>query len=285
MKRVAIIAKKGKPELGRLVREVAAWLSAHDYALLADSVAREFCTTCEPVERDNLVEAKPDFVIVLGGDGTLLSTARSVAKAGIPILGINLGSLGFLTEVKQDEISRALADIDAGRCDLSMRSMLHCQVRRDGEFLGNYDALNDVVVHQSEIARITDFDVRVNGTYVANYKADGLIIATPTGSTAYSLAAGGPVLSPDLPGFVITPVAPHALTNRPLVVPDSVIIEVRMQESCDRALLTVDGQTGVALLKGDVVQCSKSDLKVKLFKLANRSFFDVLRTKLKWGER
>jgi NAD+ kinase len=285
MKRVAIIAKKGKPELGRLVREVAAWLSAHDYALLADSVAREFCTTCEPVERDNLVEAKPDFVIVLGGDGTLLSTARSVAKAGIPILGVNLGSLGFLTEVKQDEISRALADIDAGRCDLSMRSMLHCQVRRDGEFLGNYDALNDVVVHQSEIARITDFDVRVNGTYVANYKADGLIIATPTGSTAYSLAAGGPVLSPDLPGFVITPVAPHALTNRPLVVPDSVIIEVRMQESCDRALLTVDGQTGVALLKGDVVQCSKSDLKVKLFKLANRSFFDVLRTKLKWGER
>jgi|SRR6266481_5124370 len=285
MKRVAIIAKKGKPELGRLVREVAAWLSSHDYELFADSVAREFCTTCEPTERESLVETKPDFVIVLGGDGTLLSTARSVAKAGIPILGINLGSLGFLTEVKQDEISRALADIDAGRCDLSMRSMLHCQVRRDGEFLGNYDALNDVVVHQSEIARITDFDVRVNGTYVANYKADGLIIATPTGSTAYSLAAGGPVLSPDLPGFVITPVAPHALTNRPLVVPDSAIIEVRMQESCDRALLTVDGQTGVALLNGDVVQCSKSDLKVKLFKLANRSFFDVLRTKLKWGER
>ncbi len=285
MKRVAIIAKKGKPELGRLVREVAAWLSAHDYLLFGDSVTREFCTTCEPTERDALVEAKPDFVIVLGGDGTLLSTARSVAKAGIPILGINLGSLGFLTEVKQDEISRALHDIDAGRCDLSMRSMLHCQVRRGGEFFGDYDALNDVVVHQSEIARITDFDVRVNGTYVANYKADGLIIATPTGSTAYSLAAGGPVLSPDLPGFVITPVAPHALTNRPLVVPDSVIIEVRMQESCEHALLTVDGQSGVALLDGDVVQCSKSELKVKLFKLANRSFFDVLRTKLKWGER
>src|SRR5258707_13551493 len=141
-----------------------------------------------------------------------------------------------------------------------MGSMLHCQVLRDGEFLGNYDALNDVVVHQSEIARITDFDVRVNGTYVANYKADGLIIATPTGSTAYSLAAGGPVLSPDLPGFVITPVAPHALTNRPLVVPDSVIIEVRMQESGDRALRTVNGRTGVSLLKADVRQCSKSKL-------------------------
>src|SRR5258707_9669914 len=285
MKRVAIIAKKGKPELGRLVREVAAWLSSHDYELFADSVAREFCTTCERTERESLVETKPDFVIVLGGDGTLLSTARSVAKAGIPILGINLGSLGFLTEVKQDEISRALADIDAGRCDLSMRSMLHCQVRRDGEFLGNYDALNDVVVHQSGIARITDFAFRVNGTYVANYKADGLIIATPTGSTAYSLASGGPILAPDVPGFVITPVASHALTNRPLVVQDTAVIEVRVIVTREQAYLTIDGQQGVPLEVDDIVQCTKSEFKVKLFKLPERTFFQVLRTKLKWGER
>jgi NAD+ kinase len=163
--------------------------------------------------------------------------------------------------------------------------MLHCQVRRGGQFFSQHEALNDIVVHQSDVARITDFDVLVNGAFVANYKADGLIIATPTGSTAYSLAAGGPVLAPDLPGFVITPVAPHALTNRPLVVPDSAMIEISMNDTREHALLTIDGQQGVPLTEGDVIQCRKSELKVKLFKLANRSFFDVLRTKLKWGQR
>ncbi len=285
MKRAAIISKRGKPELGRIVGEVATWLRDHGYAVFADSVTCELCSGCEPAEREDLVEKKPDFVIVLGGDGTLLSTARNVARAGIPILGINLGSLGFLTEVKQDEISQALADIDAGRCDLSLRSMLHCQVRRNGKFFSQHEALNDIVVHQSDVARITDFDVLVNGAFVANYKADGLIIATPTGSTAYSLAAGGPVLAPDLPGFVITPVAPHALTNRPLVVPDGATIEISMNDTREHALLTIDGQQGVPLAEGDVIQCRKSELKVKLFKLANRSFFDVLRTKLKWGQR
>lgn len=285
MKRAAIISKRGKPELGRIVGEVTIWLRDHGYTVFADSVTCELCTGCELAEREHLVEKKPDFVVVLGGDGTLLSTARSVARAGIPILGINLGSLGFLTEVRQDEISRALAEIDSGNCALSMRSMVRCRVRRGEEFLSHHDALNDIVVHQSELARVTDFDVLVDGAFVANYKADGLIIATPTGSTAYSLAAGGPVLSPDLPGLVITPVAPHALTNRPLVVPDSAVIEIRMKDSREHALLTIDGQRGVPLADGDVVQCSKSDLKVKLFNLANRSFFDVLRTKLKWGER
>ncbi len=285
MKRAAIISKRGKPELGRIASEVISWLSDHGYSVLADSVTCELCSGCELAEREHLIEKKPDFVIVLGGDGTLLSTARSVAQAGIPILGINLGSLGFLTEVRQDEISRALTEIDSGQCALSLRSMVHCQVRRGDEFLSHHDALNDIVVHQSELARVTDFDVLVDGAFVANYKADGIIIATPTGSTAYSLAAGGPVLSPDLPGFVITPVAPHALTNRPLVVPDSARIEVKMKDNREHALLTIDGQQGVTLAEGDIVQCSKSDLKVKLFNLANRSFFDVLRTKLKWGER
>jgi NAD+ kinase len=285
MKKASIISKLGKPDLRAVVCRAAEWLRAHGYAVTVDAVTHEFCSDCELVERENLIEARPDFVIVLGGDGTLLSTARQVARAGIPILGVNLGSLGFLTEVKQEEIEQALADVDAGRCDLSLRPMLHCQVQRNGECVATYDALNEVVLNQSAVARITDFEVRVNGNFVANYKADGLIISTPTGSTAYSLAAGGPILSPELPGFVITPVASHALTNRPLVVRDTAVIEVRLIVTRERAYLTVDGQEGIPLTEIDVVRCRKSDFNVKLFKLAGRSFFDVLRTKLKWGER
>lgn len=285
MKRAAIISKRGKPDLPGIVRDLAAWLRAHGYAISADSISREFCDGCDPAEREDLAIQKPDFVVVLGGDGTLLSVARSVAPAGIPILGVNLGSLGFLTEVKQEELVRALEAIDSGKCDVSQRALLHCQLRRKNECLASYEAFNDVVVHQSAIARLAVFDVRVNGKFVANYTADGLIVATPTGSTAYSLAAGGPILAPDLPGFVITPVASHALTNRPLVVQDTATIEVSTQESSNSVLLTVDGQQGRPLADGDVVVCRLSEFKVKLLKLAERSFFDVLRTKLKWGER
>jgi len=285
MKRAAIISKLGKPDLEKVVYEITGWLRAHGYAIMADSISREFCDYCEPVEREELAKTNPDFVIVLGGDGTLLSVARSVAPAGIPILGVNLGSLGFLTEVKQDEVLRALEAIDRGGCDVSPRSMLHCQLRRGDTCLASFEALNDVVVHQSALARLASVDVRVDAKFVANYKADGLIVSTPTGSTAYSLASGGPILAPDVPGFVITPVASHALTNRPLVVQDTAVIEIVTKDSGDSVLLTVDGQQGTALKDGDVVVCRRSEFAVKLLKLAERSFFDVLRTKLKWGER
>ncbi len=285
MKRASIISKEGKPELGRVAREVSQWLISHGYSVTADAAARQFCPECELAEREHVVEKHPDFVIVLGGDGTLLSAARNVAAAGIPILGINLGSLGFLTETRQDEIAHALADVDAGRCETSLRSMLHCQVLRRGKCVARYDALNDVVMNQRAVARITEFEVRVDGVFVSNYQADGLIVATPTGSTAYSLAAGGPILVPDVPGFLITPVASHALTNRPLVVQDAAVIEVRVMVTREQAYLTIDGQQGLPLEEGDIIQCRKSDLKVKLFKIPDRSFFQVLRAKLKWGER
>ncbi len=285
MKRAAIISKPGRPELGRIVQELTTWLRNHGYTITVDAVTSEFFKDAEVVDAEKLVATKPDFVIVLGGDGTLLSTARIVARADIPILGVNLGSLGFLTEVKQDEIQQALEAIDAGRCEMNPRSMLHCQLRRGDKCVADYDALNDVVINQSALARITDFDVHVNGVFVSNYKADGLIVSTPTGSTAYSLAAGGPVLSPDVPAFVITPVASHALTNRSLVVQDTAVIEVRMKLSREAAYLTIDGQPGHMLADGDIAECRKSKYKVSLLKPADRSFFDVLRTKLKWGER
>lgn len=285
MKRASIISKHGKPELARLVPEVAGWLVEHDYTITVDAVGREFWPDAELAEREDVVKEKPDFVVVLGGDGTLLSTARNVARAGIPILGVNLGSLGFLTEIRRDEIAQALEAVDAGRCELSSRAMLHCRVCRKGKCVADYDALNDLVMNQRAVARITDFEVRVNGIFVSQYRADGLIIATPTGSTAYSLAAGGPILSPEVPGFVITPVASHALTNRPLVVRDTAIIEVSLTVTREQAYLSVDGQQGEPLEEGDVVECRKSEFSVKLFKFPDRSFFHVLRTKLKWGER
>jgi NAD+ kinase len=285
MKRASIISKQGKPELEAAVREAGSWLLSHGYSVTADAVTRQFLPQAEPAEREDLVDKRPDFVIVLGGDGTLLSTARNVAHAGIPILGVNLGSLGFLTEVRHDEITQALSAVHAGRCQLSLRSMLHCQVCRQGQCVADYEALNDVVMNQSAVARITDFEVRVNGVFVSDYKADGLIVATPTGSTAYSLAAGGPILSAEVPAFVITPVASHALTNRPLVVHESSAIEVKVAVSREQAYLTIDGQQGEPLQEGDVVRCTKSQFRVQLFKLADRSFFDVLRSKLKWGER
>jgi len=285
MKRASIIAKQGKPELGQVARLVTGYLREHGYTVTVDAVVGEFCPEFGRVEREELAEARPEFVVVLGGDGTLLSAARCVAAAGIPILGVNLGSLGFLTEIKEDEITQALADIDSGRHELTTRSMVHCQVRRQGQCVATYDALNDIVMNQQAVARITEFEVRVNSTFVANYKADGMIVATPTGSTAYSLAAGGPILAPDVPGFVITPVASHALTNRPLVVQDTAAIEIRVMVTREQAYLTIDGQQGLPLEEGDVVECRKSDFKITLFKFRNRTFFEVLRTKLKWGER
>jgi NAD+ kinase len=285
MKRAAIISKPGKPELCRVATEVTNWLQSHGYTVTVDAPAHEFCPNLQLADKADVLSTQPDFVVVLGGDGTLLAAAHEVADAGIPILGINLGSLGFLTEIKQDEIAHALEDVDSGRYKVSERSMLSCQVLRQGRCVASHDALNDVVMNQQGVARITEFDLRINGLFVSNYKADGLIVSTPTGSTAYSLAAGGPIMVPDVPGFLVTPVASHALTNRPLVVQDNAIIEIRLTVTRERAYLTIDGQRGEPLEEGDIVRCSKSKFVVRLFSLPDRTFFQVLRNKLKWGER
>ena len=208
-----------------------------------------------------------------------------VAKSGTPILAVNLGSLGFLTEVRLEEIYSTLDAFENNTCGREFRAMLECKVMRRGQCVSEFLALNDIVITKGTIARMAEVDVKVNGEFVANYKADGVIVGTPTGSTAYSLAAGGPVLGPDVEAFVITPVSPHALTNRPLVVKDSAEVALMVRGAPEETFLTVDGQTGMPTLEGDEVICCKSEHKVQLVKLAGRSFFDVLRTKLKWGER
>ncbi|HEV2113912.1 MAG TPA: NAD(+)/NADH kinase [Terriglobales bacterium] len=281
---VAIISKPGQPEIGKIVERLNEWLHAHGFSMMVDAETAEQAKGFEVVERDAIAARKPEFAIVLGGDGTLLAAARAVSKAGIPILAVNLGSLGFLTEVPLSELFPVLEAMHERRSRIDNRSMLHCQLMRNEKCIGDWDALNDVVVNKSTLARIADFDVELNGAFISNYKADALIISTPTGSTAYSLAAGGPILAPDVTAFVITPVSPHALTNRPLVVEDSANIAIQVN-GAEGMFLTVDGQVGMPLQQGDRVQCRKSGSKVQLFRQSNTTFFDVLRQKLKWGQR
>jgi NAD+ kinase len=284
MKSAAIFSKPAKPELAQIVPELLRWFRDHGYQVVVDQETSAYAGGREVVERTAVAARDPKFVVVLGGDGTLLAAARAVAKAGIPVLGVNLGSLGFLTEVPLSDLYATLEAVDQNCCGTEARSMLECQLLRQGKCVARYHALNDVVVNKSSIARLADFDLYINQDFVSNYKADGLIVASPTGSTAYSLAAGGPVLMPSVEGFVITPVSPHALTHRPLVVRDSVEISIVVKAAEEHAFLSVDGQVGMPLMDGDRVTCKKSEHKVQLLRM-KKTFFDVLRAKLKWGQR
>jgi NAD+ kinase len=285
MKRtVAIISKPGKPELHRISADLLNWFHKHNYNVILDHESANYIHDHEVVPRDRIGERHPDFAVVLGGDGTLLSAARAVSHAGVPILGVNLGSLGFLTEVPLDEVYTTLESIERNECGVELRSMVHSELIRDDEKVASYDALNDVVINKSAIARLVSFDLYVNEAFVSNYKADGVIIATPTGSTAYSLAAGGPIIMPSADVIVITPVCVHSLTGRPLVVRDTASIEIFVQNVDEDAFLTIDGQLGVPITDNDRILCRRSEHQVKLLRM-RKTFFEVLRTKLKWGQR
>lgn len=283
-KSVAIISKPDKPELAQILPLLYAWLHKHDYGLVIDSETAVYASGPEVVARPDLGSRPLDFVIVLGGDGTLLSTSRAVAKAGIPVLGVNLGSLGFLTEVPLPELYDALEEVDQKRASVESRSLVQCQLMREGNCLMSYAALNDVIVNKSAIARLNDYDLYIDKAFVTEYKADGLIVSTPTGSTAYSMAAGGPILTPSVDAFVITPVSPHSLTHRPLVVRDSAEIEIVVKTGEEQAYLSVDGQVGMPVRDGDRILCRKAEYQVQLLRI-RKAFFEVLRTKLKWGQR
>ena len=284
MKSAAIISKPSKPELASILPELLAWLRKRGYTLYLDQETAQYTNGEEIVARTALGAKHPDFALVLGGDGTLLSAARALAHEDVPILGVNLGSLGFLTEVPLTEMYSTLEAVDGGHCPVEERSVLDCSLVRGNETLAQHFALNDVVVNKSAISRLVDFDLLINGAFVFNYKADGVIIATPTGSTAYSLAAGGPVLMPSVESFVVTPVCPHALTHRPLVVTDKAQIELRVETGAEEAFLSIDGQIGMPVKQGDRVLCHRASHTVRLMRI-RRTFFDVLRNKLKWGQR
>ena len=285
MKTVAIMSKPLQPALERVAPEVVDWLKRHGYDVLIDKETGAYLPSHAALPRDDLAGRKPEFVLVLGGDGTMLAAARALAEAKIPVLGVNLGTLGFLTEVSLSELYPTLEALVQKRCAIEVRSMLHCHLMRQGKRVAHFDALNDAVIHKSAMARIMEFEIQVDDRFVASYRADGLIVATPTGSTAYSLAAGGPVVSPEVAAFVITPISPHMLTHRPVVVKDSRIVKILVSGTPEEAFLTVDGQVGIPLLEGDHIICKKSAREVRLLRHADRTFFDVLRMKLKWGER
>jgi NAD+ kinase len=283
-KAVGIVSKPNKPEVAELMPALIDWLRARGRDLLVDPETAPHAGGVRMVSRQEMGEHDLEFVIVLGGDGTFLSAARAVAKAGIPLVGVNLGALGFLTEVPIEELYPTLASIEAGAYSLDVRSMVHCDVNRNGSIIATYDALNDIVVGKSSIARLNHCDVFIDKAFVSRYQADSLIVSTPTGSTAYSLAAGGPILMSDVEGFVVTPVSAHSLSHRPLVVRDSSEIDIVVLTEKEEAYLSVDGQSGMPLSDGDKICCRKSQYQVKLMHTKG-TFFEVLHSKLKWGQR
>lgn len=236
------------------------------------------------VTRESIGE-KADMLIVLGGDGTLLSAARALRAHTVPILAVNLGGLGFLTTITLDQLYPMLESVLRGEHRVGERMMLEAQIFRDGKAGERQTALNDAVVNKGALSRMLDFDLYVDGDHVGRYRADGLIVATPTGSTAYSLAAGGPIVQPGIDAFVITPICPHMLTNRPLVIPDTSKMEIDFSAADERVYMTLDGQIGYELGPADRVVITKSENKVTFVRPPRKTYFEVLRSKLRWGER
>jgi NAD+ kinase len=280
----AIISRPARSEVARTVPELLAWLHAHGYEVIVDPETAKYCNGEEEVSRSQMSSRSLDLVVVLGGDGTLLSAARATAAIDVPLLGVNLGSLGFLTDVPLSSLFSMLEAISKREAAVEQRSLMHCDLLRGEEVLGSYLVFNDAVVNKTAVARLNNYDLFIDKIFVSSYRADGMIVATPTGSTAYSLSAGGPVLMPTVNAFVITPVAPHSLTHRPLVVPDSTVVELVLRSEEEVAYLSLDGQPGLDLCDGDRVRCRRSEHRVSLFR-TDHDFFHVLRTKLKWGEK
>jgi NAD+ kinase len=284
--RVGLVTKPdASAEAQRVVSTLVDWLTAHGVTPVLEKEAAALVPSAafaSALKSD--LPGQVDLVVVLGGDGTLLSMARAVGDLGVPILGVNLGGLGFLTATTLDEMLPALEGVLAGRMAFEERMMLAARLVRGGQTAGEHIALNDVVITKSAMSRIIELAVSVDGRHATSYRADGLIIATPTGSTAYNLSVGGPILFPTLDAVVLTPIAPHTLSNRPIVLPATQRVEVTLRGD-QEVMLTMDGQVGVHLRERDVVQVEKAHARIRLLRFPHKDFFSVLRTKLKWGER
>ena len=291
IRRVGIVAKRGLVGAASQLSRLEEWLRERgrdvayesEVAAVVGGAAMSRARSREDLPRD------VDLIIVLGGDGTLLSMATRIAQAGrdIPILGVNFGSLGFLTETRIDELYPTLDSVLNGTAEYHERAMLAARGSRGGDVFDSRVVLNDVVFTKGALSRMIELSVSVSGGFVTKVKADGLIIASATGSTAYNLAAGGPIVHPDVDALLLTPIAPHTLTNRPVVIPGTDTIEVlpHMDGTSDDVYITYDGQSGYPLQKGDVILVRKSEHRLRLVKAPARSYFELRREKLKWGER
>ena len=281
MKTLGIVAKRGKPEAVLLAQEIRARYP--DKLMLADPRSAE-ALGWDAVEPERLAE-QAELLIVLGGDGTLIHAARLARGRKVPILGVNLGTLGFLTEVPHQELFPTLDEVLAGRITLEPRMKLSCRLVRGGEVIVEDEVLNDVVLNRGALARIADHETFVNGTYVTTYKSDGVVLATPTGSTAYGLSAGGPIIHPALDCMLVAPICPHTLNQRPIVVPGDLTVRIALKSEAADVYLTLDGQSGHELRLGDQVEVTRSPHSAWLVRNPQQDYFSILRQKLHWGER
>jgi NAD+ kinase len=290
MRRIGIIAKQNKPETMTITRNLVEWLRPKKIEVYIEEEMERLLhpPLSGPNWSSNRRENIPklvDMITVLGGDGTLLSVARLVGNHEVPILGVNLGGLGFLTEIHLDELYRVLERVIQGDFKTDERVVLNTGVVRKGKRLVEFTVLNDAVINKGALARIIDIETTINGEYLTTFKSDGLIVSTPTGSTAYNLSAGGPIVYPSLHTIIITPICPHTLTNRPIMIPDDVEIRALLKSRQQEVILTLDGQQGFPLEFEDVVEVKKADSRILLIKSPYRHYFEVLREKLKWGGR
>ena len=274
---VGIVVKPSHAEATVTASELSSWLRQRGIAQLGEPIS------ADEIKPENDLTLDADLIVVLGGDGTMISAARLVGGQDVLVLGINYGSLGYLTDFRIEEMFPALEAIVAGQYQIDRREMLTAEHWRNGEKLVSGRVLNDVVINKSALARIINIDVKLNGLFVNTFRADGLIVSTPTGSTAYNLSAGGPIIYPSMNAIVMTPICPFTLTNRPIVVPDDALIELTLDNENEGVVLSLDGQTGYPMKASDRVVIRKSSTTFNLVQPANRNYFDVLRDKLKWG--
>jgi NAD+ kinase len=279
VRRVGLMAKSGSREAIHSSRELTDWLERRGVSVALDDATRRAVGGTGPAF--DPAEAY-DLVVVLGGDGTLLSVARSLAE-GVPILGVNLGSLGFLTEISRGELYPSLVKVLEGHYQIEERPLLDVELTRSGGGRATWRVFNDAVVMKGALSRIIELSLRVEGNLVARFRADGLIVASPTGSTAYNLSAGGPIVHPLLPVVLLTPICPHALTLRPVVVPAEATVELTLETDHEEVFLTLDGQEGTSLALRDTVRVSRSQRVTRMVKVGGRTFYDSLRGKLRWG--
>ena len=285
MKRIGIVAKiKQDEHVRRTVKGLVRWLTDRGITPVLETEIGSRLNHPHCLPKADL-PGDTDMLVVLGGDGTLLSVARLIKGRDVPLLGVNLGGLGFLTEVSIEEMFPVLEQVLEGNCRIDRRMMLKAQVLRGGACIAEESLLNDVVINRSALARILTLEVRVNDDYLTTFQADGLILATPTGSTAYSLAAGGPIIYPSLSSILLAPICPHTLTNRPIILPVESTVTVALRSEQSEAYVTLDGQVGLPFLENDVARIEKSNYTVPMVKSPFKDYFEVLRTKLKWGER
>ena len=284
---IGLISKAGDPGVADTVATLAADLGKRGLKVILDtSAAAHFAQPAEPVMKRAELARECDLAIVVGGDGTMLNAARSLAEADVPVLGVNLGRLGFLADVSPDEMQERLDEILSGQYEEERRSLIHASVIRGGQTVSESDALNDAVIHKWDIARMIEVDTLIDRRFLNSLRADGLIVSTPTGSTAYALSGGGPILDPALEALVLVPICPHTLSNRPIVVSDQVEIEIVLQgDDTTRAQITCDGQVNFGLVAGDRVIIRRKEHDLRLIHPQQHDHFDIMRKKLRWAEQ